>query len=120
LDAVRVNSHPDLTLPNVVNMTFMYCDGMALCLNLSMRGICVSTSSACTAGDLEPSHVLKAMGLSDKAAHGAIRFSMGRLTTADELEQTVAATKEIVESLRLVTRPDDIGKCKDDCPCFLT
>ena len=120
LDAVRVNSHPDLTLPNVVNMTFMYCDGMALCMNLSMRGICLSTSSACTAGDLSPSHVLKAMGLSDLAAHGAVRLSMGRLTTAEELEQTVEVTKELVENLRLVTHPDDIGKCKDDCPCFLT
>lgn len=120
LEAVRVNSHPDLTLPNVVNLTFMYCDGMALCMNLSMRGICISTSSACTAGDLSPSHVLKAMGLSDMAAHGAVRFSMGRATTAEELEQTVAVTKEIVENLRLVTHPDDIGKCKDDCPCFLS
>jgi cysteine desulfurase len=120
LDAVRVNSHPDLTLPNTVNMTFMYCDGMTLCMNLSMRGICVSTSSACTAGDLSPSHVLKAMGLSDMAAHGAVRFSMGRTTTAEEIEQTVEVTKEIVTNLRLVTHPDDIGKCKDDCPCFLT
>lgn len=120
LDAVRVNSHPDLTLPNCLNMTFMFCDGMALCMNLSMRGICVSTSSACTAGDLTPSHVLKAMGLSDMAAHGAIRFSLGRFTTADELEQTVAVTKEIVGNLRLITKPEDIGKCNDDCPCFLT
>ena len=101
-------------------MTFMYCDGMTLCMNLSMRGICVSTSSACTAGDLSPSHVLRAMGLSDLAAHGAVRFSMGRLTTADEIEATVEATKEIVTNLRLVTHPDDIGKCGDDCPCFLT
>lgn len=120
LDAVRVNSHPDLTLPNCVNMTFMFCDGMALTMNLSLRGICVSTGSACTAGDLTPSHVLKAMGLSDKAAHGALRFSMGRQTTAEDLETAVAVTKETVESLRLVTRPEDIGQCKDDCPCFLT
>lgn len=120
LEAVRVNSHPELTLPNVVNLTFMYCDGMTLCMNLSLRGVCVSTSSACTAGDLSPSHVLKAMGLSDLAAHGALRFSLGRTTTTEELEQAVAATKEIVENLRLVTHPDDIGKCGDDCPCFLT
>lgn len=120
LDAVRVNSHPDLTLPNCVNMTFMFCDGMALTMNLSLRGVCVSTGSACTAGDLTPSHVLKAMGLSDKAAHGAIRFSMGRETTAADVQTAVAVTKDVVESLRLVTRPEDIGKCKDDCPCFLT
>jgi len=120
LDAVRVNSHPDLTLPNCVNMTFMYCDGMALTMNLSMRGICVSTSSACTAGDLKPSHVLKAMGLSDMAAHGALRISMGRQTTAEEVTTTVETLKEIVTDLRLVTKPGDIGKCKDDCPCFVT
>jgi len=120
LDAVRVNSDPDLTIPNCVNMTFMYCDAMALAVNLSANGIYVSTGSACTAGDLEPSHVLKAMGLSDRAAFGAIRFSMGPATTAPELEQTVEITKELVERLRLVTMPEDIGKCKDDCPCFLT
>jgi hypothetical protein len=45
---------------------------------------------------------------------------MGRTTTIEELEHTVEVTKEIVEDLRLVTHPDDIGKCKDDCPCFLT
>lgn len=120
LNAVRVNSHPDLTLPNCVNMTFMFCDSMALMMNLSMNGIMVSSGSACTAGDLKPSHVLKAMGLSDKAAYGAVRFSMGRTTTAEELETTVAVTKDIVENLRLVTKPEDIGQCKDDCPCFLT
>jgi len=120
LEAVRVNSHPARTLPNVVNMTFMFCDGMSLCLNLSLRGICVSTSSACSAGDLAPSHVLKAMGLSDRAAHGAVRFSMGRQTTAEELTRVVETTKDIVNSLRLVTKPEDIGKCQDDCPCFLT
>lgn len=120
LDAVRVNSHPDLTVPNCVNMTFMFCDSMALMMNLSMNGIMVSSGSACTAGDLKPSHVLKAMGLSDKAAYGAVRFSMGRQTTAEELEAAVAVTKEIVENLRLVTKPEDIGQCKDDCPCFLT
>lgn len=120
LEAVRLNSHPDLTLPNCVNMAFMFCDAMSLTMNLSLRGICVSTGSACTAGEVKPSHVLKAMGLSDRAAYGAVRFSMGRLTTAEELTATVEATKSIVEDLRLVTQPGDIGKCKDDCPCFLT
>jgi cysteine desulfurase len=120
LEAVRVNSDPDLTVPNCVNMAFMFCDGMALTTNLSARDVYVSTGSACTSGDLVPSHVLKAMGLSDKAAYGAVRFSMGHGTTVEEVEQAAAVTKTIVERLRLVTAPEDIGKCKDDCPCFLT
>jgi len=120
MDAVRVNSDPALTVPNCVNMAFMYCDGMALATNLSRRGVCVSTGSACTAGDLKPSHVLKAMGLSDRAAYGAVRFSMGHATTPEDVLQAVEVTQGIVERLRLITMPEDIGQCKDDCPCFLT
>ncbi len=120
MNAVRVNSHPDSTVPNCVNVTFMFCDGVSLVANLSARGVCVSTGSACTAGSLAPSHVLKAMGLSDLAAHGAIRFSMGTGTTHEELRQAVAMTRDIVERLRLITMPEDIGQCGDDCPCFVT
>jgi cysteine desulfurase len=120
LDAVRVNTDPALSVPNCVNMAFMFCDGMALATNLSARGIFVSQGSACTAGDLKPSHVLKAMGLSDRAAYGAVRISMGRTTTEPEVTEAVEVSKSIVERLRLVTAPEDIGKCKDDCPCFLS
>lgn len=120
LDAVRCNSHPDLTVPNCVNLTFMYCDGMTLSTNLSAKGIYVSTGSACTAGDLNPSHVLTAMGLSEQAAHGALRFSMNGATTRDELATTVETTKDLVDKLRLITMPDDIGKCDDNCPCYIT
>lgn len=120
LDAVRLNSAPDVTVPNCVNLTFMYCDGMALATNLSARGVWVSTGSACTAGDLAPSHVLQAMGLSDLAALSSVRFSMGRATTREEVEQAAAITAETVARLRLLTAPEDIGKCGDDCPCFVT
>lgn len=120
LDAVRVNSDPARCVPNCVSMTFMYCDGMTLATNLSARGVFASTGSACTAGDLKPSHVLKAMGLSDRAAYGAVRFSMGWATTAQEVTEAVEKTKDLVARLRLVTAPEDIGKCKEDCPCFLT
>jgi len=119
LDAVRVNSDPDLTVPNCINMTFMHCDGMTLTANLNARGIYVSTGSACTAGSVEPSHVLKAMGLTDRAGLCALRFSMGFATTAEEVRAAVETTRELVGRLRLVTAPDDIGKCEDDCPCFL-
>lgn len=120
IEAVRCNSHPDLTVPNCVNITFMYCDGMTLSTNLSAQGIYVSTGSACTAGDLNPSHVLTAMGLSERAAHGALRFSLSGATTRAELTRTVETTAELVHRLRLVTMPEDIGKCGDDCPCYVT
>lgn len=120
MDAVRVNSHPDMTVPNCVNMAFIYCDGMALAMNLSVQGVYVSTGSACTSGDLQPSHVLRAMGLSDRAAHGALRFSMGPATTQDELETAIRAVRKTAERLRVITMPDDIGHCEDDCPCFVT
>lgn len=120
LDAVRVNSDPALTVPNCVNMTFLHCDGMTLAANLNARGICVSTGSACSAASVEPSHVLKAMGLTDQAAHCAIRFSMGFSTTEDEVRTTVDTTKDLVQRLRLFIAPEDIGKCEEDCPCFLT
>lgn len=119
INVVRVNSDPGRSVPNCVNISFMFCDGMTLTTNLSARGVYASTGSACTAGDLAPSHVLKGMGLSDKAAHGAVRFSMGRGTTQEELEYAVETTRTLVKRLRLVTAPEDIGKCKDDCPCFL-
>lgn len=120
LNAVRINSDPALTLPNCISATFLYCDGMALATNLSMRGIYVSTGAACSSGNVEPSHVLKAMGLSDLAAYCTIRFSLGYGTTRDECEEAVRVTKELVELLREVTMPEDIGRCTEDCPCFLT
>ena len=77
LEAVRVNTDPDLSVPNCVNMAFMFCDGMALATNLSARGVFISQGSACTAGDLQPSHVLKAMGISDRAHHRPEELSGG-------------------------------------------
>jgi cysteine desulfurase len=100
LPAVRLNSDPACTVPNCVNMSFMQCDGMTLAMNLSARGIYVSTGSACTSGDTTPSHVLKAMGLSDEAALSALRFSMGTATTAAELERAVAETVAVVTRMR--------------------
>jgi cysteine desulfurase len=99
---VRLNSDPDCTVPNCVNLSFAGCDGMNLAMNLSAKGIYVSTGSACTAGDIAPSHVLKAMGLSDDEAKSALRFSMGAATTAEEVAQAVETTKTTVMRLRAV------------------
>jgi cysteine desulfurase len=64
--------------------------------------------------------VLKAIGLSDQAAFGSLRLSMGRATTLEEVTEVRALVRDLVERIRLVTAPEDIGKCKDDCPCFVT
>ena len=119
LEAVKLNGHPEHTLPHTVNLSFMYCDGMALGLNLSLRRIYVSQGSACTSGQIAPSHVLMAMGLSEKAAHGAIRFSMGKDNTEEQIDGVVAELVETVKKLRLLTAPEDIGKCDENCPCFI-
>lgn len=102
LPEVRLNSAPDLTVPSCVNMSFAGCDGMTLAVNLSARGLYISTGSACTTGDIRPSHVLKAMGLTDAEASSALRFSMGFATTADDVEQAVQITKDVVGLLRSV------------------
>ncbi len=102
---VRLNSDPDCTVPNCVNMSFAGCDGMNLAMNLSAKGVYVSTGSACTAGDIAPSHVLKALGLSDDEAKSAVRFSMGTATTPAHVERAVDATKAIVGRMRAVARP---------------
>jgi cysteine desulfurase len=119
LEAVKLNGHPEHTLPHTVNLSFMYCDGMALGLNLNLRGIRVSQGSACASGQIEPSHVLMAMGLSEKAAHGAIRFSMGRDNTEEQIDYVIGELVSTVKKLRLLTAPEDIGKCDENCPCFV-
>lgn len=119
LDAVKLNGHPEQTLPHTINLAFMYCDGMALGLNLSMRNIYVSQGSACTAGDMKPSHVLMAMGLSEEGAHGAVRFSLGRNNTEEEIDYVVGELTGTVKKLRILTAPEDIGKCDENCPCFI-
>jgi cysteine desulfurase len=119
LPAVRVNSPAAGALAHTLSMSFMYIDGMALTLNLSMKGVYVSVGSACHSHELTPSHVLKAMGLTDEAAFGAIRFSLGRGNDETQVRYAVEQTVDIVRKLRLVTMPEDIGKCTDNCPCFI-
>jgi cysteine desulfurase len=119
LNAVRVNSPDHDCLPHVVNLSFLYADGMPIIMNLSMKGIYASVGSACASHEMNPSHVLMAMGLTEKAAFGSVRFSMGRSTTADDLEYVADQTIAIVEKLRKVTVPESIGKCDENCPCFL-
>lgn len=97
---IKLNGHPRQRLPFTLNVSFKYIEGESLTLNLDLKGICVSTGSACTSGSLEPSHVLSAMGVPPEVAQGSIRFSLGDQNTEEEIDYVVKVTVEIVERLR--------------------
>ncbi len=83
----RVNGRTDARLPNTTNIGFTRLEAEAILLLLSERGVCASAGAACSSGSLEPSHVLKAMGIDGRLAHGAIRFSLSRYTTDEEVDR---------------------------------
>lgn len=87
-------------LPNTTSVRFDGIDAEALVIAMDLRGVSLSGGSACTSGAVEPSHVLRAMGLSDAEARSAVRISMSRLTTAEEVEETLEVLVETVERLR--------------------
>jgi len=98
LEDVTLNGHPFDRLPNTVNLSFAYVEGESLMME--MNDIAVSSGSACTSASLEPSFVLKALGVSDGLAHGSIRFSLGRFTTAEEVDYATARVVSAVRRLR--------------------
>jgi cysteine desulfurase len=96
----RVNGDAEHRLPNTTNISFEYIEGEAILLLLDRYGICASSGSACTSGSLEPSHVLRAMGVPFTAAHGSIRFSLSRYNTEQEVDFTIEKMPEIITRLR--------------------
>jgi len=96
----RLNGDKKNRLPNTTNISFEYIEGEAILLMLDKYGICASSGSACTSGSLEPSHVLRAMGVPFTAAHGSIRFSLSRYNTEEEVDYTIEITPQIVNQLR--------------------
>ena len=99
----KLNGHPKFRLPNNVNMSFAYVEGEAMLLNLDMEGIAASTGSACTSSSLEPSHVLTACGMTHELSHGSLRFSLGRTTTEEEIEQVIKVLPPIISKLRAMS-----------------
>ncbi|MBW8001850.1 MAG: cysteine desulfurase NifS [Planctomycetes bacterium] len=95
-----VNGDIENRLPNTSNISFKYIEGEAILLMLDKFGICASSGSACTSGSLEPSHVLRAMGVPFTAAHGSIRFSLSRYNIEKEVDITIEKLPEIVNRLR--------------------
>ncbi len=95
-----LNGHPTLRLPNTTNLSFEYIEGEAILLLMSKEGIAASSGSACTSGSLEPSHVLRAMGVPFTGAHGSIRFSLSRLNTEEDVDVILKKVPAIIARLR--------------------
>ncbi|MEM7769673.1 MAG: cysteine desulfurase NifS [Cyanobacteria bacterium P01_A01_bin.37] len=110
-----VNGHPIHRLPNTTNIGFKYIEGEAILFLLNKYGVCASSGSACTSGSLEPSHVLRAMGLPYTILHGSIRFSLSRYTTEEEINTVLDVMPEIVERLRAMSpfNNDEAGWLQD-------
>jgi len=95
-----LNGHPTLRLPNNINVSVPGAEGTTLLMNLDRKGVAASSGSACSSGSLEPSHVLKAIGLADNLASSGVRFSLGRITTEAEIVQAAEIFAAIVHRLR--------------------
>jgi cysteine desulfurase len=95
-----INGHVTSRLPNTLNLGFEYVEGEAILMRMDEKGICASSGSACTSGSLEPSHVLRAMGVPFTAVHGSIRFSLSRYNTAEEIEYVIQELPGIIAFLR--------------------
>lgn len=100
IDDCFFHGHETQRLANNVNVSFSKVQGESALIMLDQRGICASSGSACTTGAMESSHVLKAIGCSEEEAQGALRFTVSYQNTAEEIEETVKALKEIVSKLR--------------------
>jgi cysteine desulfurase len=102
LDHTTINGHPTARLPGNLNMSFGNVEGEALMM--TMREVAVSSGSACSAADPEPSHVLRAMGLDEDLARSSLRFGLGRFTTEEEIDFAIERTVWAVERLRTLHR----------------
>lgn len=99
----RLNTSLTNRVPNTTNIGFEYVEGELILLHMSDLGICASSGSACTSGSLEPSHVLKAMGIPFTALHGSIRFSLSRFTTEKEIDYVSKVMPRIIDKLAAIS-----------------
>jgi cysteine desulfurase len=101
LDEVTLNGHPTERLSNLVNLSFAYVEGEALMMGI--KDVAVSSGSACTSASLEPSYVLKALGVGDELAHSSLRFGVGRFNTTEEIDYTIEQVVQAVKHLRAMS-----------------
>jgi len=97
---VQLNGHPTNRLPTTLNISFKFVEGESLLINLDLKGVAISTGSACSSGSLEPSHVLVAMQIPHEIVHGALRFSFGRFNKASDVDYVLEVLPPIVEKMR--------------------
>ncbi|MCP3901375.1 MAG: aminotransferase class V-fold PLP-dependent enzyme, partial [Desulfobacteraceae bacterium] len=100
IPASSVNGDLEQRLPNTLSIGFDAVEGESILLMLDREGICASSGSACTSGSLEPSHVLMAMKVPFKSAHGSIRFSLSHYNTKDEMDHIVSSMITVIQKLR--------------------
>jgi len=100
---VKINGTEAPRIPNTTNLSFESVDGESIVLGLDLHGICISTGSACSTGEPEPSHVLLAMGLSPNQAQGSIRISLGKATREEDIDAAIQALSETVKKLRTIS-----------------
>ena len=103
IPSVRVNGDVEHRLPNTTNLSFEYIEGESILMHMDIHGICASSGSACTTGSLEPSHVMRAMGVPYTAAHGPIRFSFSRYNTQEDVDTVVEVLPGIIEKIRAIS-----------------
>lgn len=100
VDYVRLNGHPDKRMPNTLNLSFEYVEAESMLIALDLKGIAVSSGSACSSGSAEPSHVLLAMGIPPQICQSAVRFSLGRENTEEDIEYALSVIPDVVRRLR--------------------
>jgi len=117
-----VNGDRAHRLPNTTNIGFKYIEGEAILLSLDQYEICASSGSACTSGSLEPSHVLRALGLPYSLLHGSIRFSLSRFTTEEEIDRVLEVLPPIINRLRELSpfNSDEAGWLQEQEQALLT
>jgi cysteine desulfurase len=98
IEQVFINGHLEKRVPHNLNMSFNYVEGESLIMGI--KGLAVSSGSACTSASLEPSYVLRALGRSDELAHSSLRMTIGRYTTEEEIDYAIATIKQNVAKLR--------------------
>ncbi|HEX8649291.1 MAG TPA: cysteine desulfurase family protein [Pyrinomonadaceae bacterium] len=100
VEEIVFNGDRERRLPHLSNVSFRYIEGEGLLINLDLQGVAVSTGSACSSGSLEPSPVIRALGLSDELARGSIRFSLGKETSAEDIDYVLDVLPRAVDNLR--------------------
>ena len=103
IERVYLNGHPTQRIAGTLNLSFAAVEGESIILSLDIEGIAVASGSACTSGSLEPSHVLRAMGIAPELAQSSLRFSLGRTNTPEDIETVAEVLPPIIERLRAMS-----------------